>query len=159
MLPLLQAFLARFRDALLIVDRASIQKLKNELLEKGYSIDEVEKHYKTNYSAFLKRCRRVVPPPEVLLRRLNHLEAVYGGLKDANTGEQLFSPVTWAKWKLFKEHCRLGCLSDHPDIPLYLEIIKEDGRVRRKLACCRGTNALEGYHLHLREVIWKMSIT
>ena len=43
-----------------------------------------------------------------------------------------------------------GLLSDLPDMKMYVEVGRYSKGVRPRLRCIRGTNALEGQHLHFR---------
>src|SRR5687768_7926175 len=88
----------------------------------GMSPEEVEKKYVEDYAYFLDRARRTLPSPADLLWRIDKVEALYAKVRDAKSKEPLFNSGAWAEWKNFRKHVAKGCLSDHPDIPLYFEI-------------------------------------
>jgi hypothetical protein len=76
---------------------------------------------------------------------------VYGYASDENSGELLFSKSTWGALASLELHIQKGCLSDHPDIPLYyfppgFEDILE-------FLCGRGTSPLEAYHSHANTIV------
>ena len=54
---------------------------------------------------------------------------------------------TQDKLASLRHHIAKGCLADPEDVALYINLGTTS---RPKLYCCRGTNALEGFHQHLR---------
>lgn len=98
----------------------------------------------------LRRCKRIIPPPEQLYPLVLKVFQTYGPLKDATTGLPLFNSAAWAVAKNVLELIRKGFLSDPPGIPLYYQL-GVDKFGLRLYRCFRGTNFTEGgVHTHLR---------
>jgi hypothetical protein len=98
-----------------------------------------------------KRCKRVIPPPEILYPLVASVFRTYGPLKDSATGAPLFTPDNWRIAKNILDLIYHGYLSDPPGIPLYT-VIGLDSKSGLPIYCCsRGTNYTEGgVHTHLR---------
>lgn len=103
------------------------------------------------------RCRRPIPPPEVLHPLLSKLFETFGPLKDAKAGSPLFNAEGWKAAMLLIKDLQEGFVSDPPDVALYsvLGICGgSDGTLRDGVniyQCCRGTNATEGgVHQNIR---------
>ena len=145
--------MARLRDALFIPAKNALDKIMDDLRRNGWSTEEIDAEYHRNYTWFLDQVPRKIPPPRDLLDRLKTIEGIYAHMPDYKTGVPLFRPGTWTVWKKFLEHVRQGCLSDHPEIALYIYVTL-DGSDNELLKCFRGSNALEGYHMHVAKVRW-----
>eukprot|EP00951_Prasinocladus_malaysianus_P003505 scaffold24665_cov44-Prasinocladus_malaysianus.AAC.1 len=145
-------FMARFRDAIFVPDAEGISRLKERLRREGMAAEAIEKKYHTEYTWFLARVCRRIGSPDDLLERLHLVEKEYADLPDYKTSQPLFTAKVWEEWRKFKQHVTAGCLSDPPDIPLYIEVYI-DGATEPVLMCFRGTSPLEGYHLHVRKVL------
>ena len=91
----------------------------------------------------LRRVRRHVPPPEILLARVSAVLKTFGPLKDAQTGAPLFNTAAWDITKNVLENIRRGYYSDPPNVQLYYEV-GEDRHGLKLYRCCRGTNSVEG---------------
>ena len=171
-------FLSRFRDAVFVVDAAHLAELKLVLtnkklaqLKRSWCRDhngstpnnaqaqsllaaaqqEVNKKELEEYSYFLDRVRRQIPEPGILEARVRAVAAEFGNVEDAARGTQLFTRQTWKALDNLRGHIRRGCLSDSPDINYYYTISQSaDGEA--VLHCVRGTNRLEGFHHHLRDI-------
>ena len=65
-----------------------------------------------------KRCKRVIPPPEVLYPMVVKVFHTYGPLKDAKTGQPLFNKAAWKSAKNILSLIQNGYLSDPPGIAL-----------------------------------------
>lgn len=138
-------FVARLRDAILVVVPEDLAAVKAALITKGAVTEADWEEYEVQHWGELRRlCRKVAPPPEVMLRRLLKLEELYADIPDAETGKPFFSKEAWKAWKALKEHAEKGCLSD-PDpsrVSLYYVVGRaKDGR--DILSCSRGTSDLE----------------
>ena len=98
-----------------------------------------------------KRCRRVIPPPDVLFPLIEQLFATYGPLKDSSTNVPLFNHYNWkTAWSIL-ELIHQGYVSDPPGISLYT-VIGLDSKAGNLpiYHCSRGTNFTEGsVHTHL----------
>ncbi|KAJ6447607.1 hypothetical protein C8R47DRAFT_1231364 [Mycena vitilis] len=98
----------------------------------------------------LRRCKRIIPPPEQLYGDVAEVFRIFGPLKDATTGLPLFNHAAWAVSKNVLELIGKGYLSDPPGIALYVEqgIDKYGLKLYQNK---RGTNFTEGgVHTHLR---------
>lgn len=99
-----------------------------------------------------KRCRRVIPPPQVLFPLVEKLFLAYGPLKDSSTQLPLFNQQNWKTAKQILELIHQGSVSDPPGIPLYTVICLDAKAGHLPIyRCSRGTNFTEGgVHTHLR---------
>jgi hypothetical protein len=106
-----------------------------------------------------QRCKRTIPPPDLLLPVVSSVFSTYGPLKDAKTGQPLFNAAAWKASKGILQLIRLGHLSDPPSIPLYYETrVDENGFPLYR--CIRGTNMVEGgVHRHLRDKLPKSGVS
>ena len=98
-----------------------------------------------------KRCRRVIPPPNILFPLIERLFATYGPLKDSTTNLPLFNRHNWKTARGILELIRQGYVSDPPGISLYT-VIGLDSKAGNLpiYRCARGTNFTEGgVHTHL----------
>jgi hypothetical protein len=102
-----------------------------------------EKKILTHPSWILKRLRRYVPPPEILLPRVTAVIKTYGPLEDATTHQPLFSNKVWPIAKNILENIFHGYFSDPPGIQLYY-LTGVDSHGLNLYRCCRGTNNVEG---------------
>ncbi|KAF6764006.1 hypothetical protein DFP72DRAFT_956173 [Ephemerocybe angulata] len=99
-----------------------------------------------------RRCRRQIPPPDILYPLVEELFLAYGPLKDATTDQPLFNQQAWKTSKQILELIRQGYVSDPPGIALYT-VIGVDAKAGNLpiYRCSRGTNFTEGgVHTHLR---------
>lgn len=69
-----------------------------------------------------QHCKRVIPPPKLLYPLVEKIFLTYGPLKDAMTGQPLFTRQNWQTTKQMLELVRQGFISDPPGIPLYVQI-------------------------------------
>lgn len=145
------AFCAEFRDAMFGIDADDVRSLKADLQRKGMTTEEVDRYYVTNYDYFVRRCRRCIPEPDHLVASLQSVFDRYanrmGKTSKSKPESPLFSPSAHKEARNVLRHAKIGCLSDIPGVSLYY--YKNVGG-QQKLFCARGTNALEGYHNHLR---------
>lgn len=91
----------------------------------------------------LKRVRRYVPPPEILLPRVSAVIKTFGSLKDATTKQPLFNERACEITQNILENVRRGYYSDPPNVQLYYET-GHDKHGLTLYRCCRGTNDVEG---------------
>lgn len=83
---------------------------------------------------------------------------VYGGLIDKKTKQPLFRREARDAVQRLRVHVENGCISDPEGIPLYFEGSKDAETGSPLFRCVRGTNALEGFHLHMRVLVsWCLS--
>lgn len=83
--------------------------------------EEVSVKLEKDYDYFLARVRRRIPEPQKLHERLDSIFKIYAEIKDHRTHLPLFSKQAKQAWDNLMSHVKKGCLSDHPDIPLYFE--------------------------------------
>lgn len=101
---------------------------------------------------------RVIPPPDDLAGRFDLVHRIYGHLLDAKTKQPLLRAEAWEAAKRLRVHIKAGCLSDPPGVALYFEAGKDSATGCSLFRCVRGTNDLEGYHLHMRLLVaWCIS--
>jgi hypothetical protein len=94
---------------------------------------------------------RIIPDPKTLERQFKAVCKFVANVKDAKTGEPLFSKQSWKVYRKTLQHIQKGCLSDESDVNYYYFTTKPNGR--KVLHCCRGTSQLEGFHRHLRDIL------
>ena len=90
-----------------------------------------------------KRVRRFIPPPDVLVDRLNAVFAEFQGVVDATTGSPLFTPQAVKAFKAVLKLAESGAVSDRPGMPLYVVLARDQDELPLWL-CSRGTNMNEG---------------
>lgn len=144
-------FMSRLRDCLFAINDDDVLRAMQQLLDRGFTRAEVHDKYQTHYEYFVRICRRRIPDPKALLKAFTDLLAAYTPTVDAPargfcTAKNSFlleKKETQTQISNLKKHMANGCLSDPHFLSLYSRV---DGR----LFCHRGTNALEGFHRHLR---------
>ncbi|KAH9475789.1 Werner syndrome ATP-dependent helicase-like protein [Psilocybe cubensis] len=99
-----------------------------------------------------KRCKRIIPPADILHGLLKKVFETFGPLKDATTGAPLFNFNDWKTSGHILDLTRRGFISDPPGIPLYAAIGIDSAAPSLTIyRCFRGTNMTEGgVHTHLR---------
>ncbi|CAM9749860.1 unnamed protein product [Pylaiella littoralis] len=86
------------------------------------------------------------------------VKKVYGGLVDKKTKQPLFRAEALEAVKRLRVHIVEDCCNDAPNQALYLEAGKDSETRCTIYRCVRGTNDLEGYHLHMRLLVaWCLS--
>ena len=149
-------FMSRLRDLLFSITDVDIQEEMMSLMKDGWSKDQVEDLYNSNYVHFVRKARRLIPKPQVLLRDLEALIRVYTptvqeplrGYCPSTRTWLLEKPATTDKLATLQYHISNGCLSDPENVALYVDISRPGQRCRWH--CMRGTSALEGFHAHIR---------
>jgi len=112
------------------------------LRSEGLSFEEQLK-YQPKYLWHL--VRRHAPPPEKLYKLVYTVFKTYGPLKDALTGQPLFTPLAWKSAKNVLKLVEAGYMSDPPGVSLYYDVgldCKENGLT--VWHCIHGTNFTEG---------------
>ena len=79
--------MSRLRDILFVPSPTDLKFLKDMLLKSGWTAKQIEDKMRTDYSFFVRRVRRVVPRPEVLVREYDDLVNLFADVKYAKTGE------------------------------------------------------------------------
>lgn len=138
-----------FADAMLVFDPADVRDLEFYLKEykdlAAQQIERISRKYKK------RKLPQMVPAREPLMQRTQLVMDVFTSL-DArldDPDDPLMTEKLKAEFEKQKCHILRGCLSDPEGTPMYREL--RSGGFFKKLRCLRSTNALEGYHLHLRK--------
>lgn len=118
------------------------------LRARGFTTEQVQQVKEKNWAFFLKRCRRLVPPPRELLARFDKVIEEFGNCIDNDSREVLLRPKSRKAVRLLRKHIEAGCLSDPDGVAMYYVIGKtKDGLVNYR--CVRGTNDVEVKYLQL----------
>ena len=135
-------FAHALRDAMLIPDEDDRCQITAYLVLIGSTWEEM---LLINAKWLWKRCKRVVPPPDILYPAVKEVFETYGPLLDAATGVPLFNRQAWKDAKNIMKAIQLGLLSDPVDVVLYFRmgVDKHHGNLPI-YRCARGTNATEG---------------
>ncbi|CAM9365309.1 unnamed protein product, partial [Hapterophycus canaliculatus] len=142
-------FMARLRDACFLVNREDVELA---LKARGMEDEHVQQIKDQNWSFFLKRCRRLVPPSNELLKRFDKVIEEFGNCVDNVSKEVLLRPKSLKAVDLLRKHIVAGCLSDPEGVAMYYAVGKtKDGLPDYR--CVRGTNDVEGYHRYLRTLL------
>ncbi|EIW52507.1 uncharacterized protein TRAVEDRAFT_24023 [Trametes versicolor FP-101664 SS1] len=126
--------------ALFIPDREDKAAVEAVLKQRGLSYNS---KILSDPAWVLRRVRRYVPPPEILLPRVTAVIKTYGALKDSVTGQPLFNQRAWDISANILENVRMGYYSDPPGLQLFYQI-GQDKYGLTLYRCCRGTNDVEG---------------
>ena len=103
------------------------------------------------------RCRFSIPAPRELARRLLSVYYFFREMTDPETGNPFFSPGHEKRCANELAYVARGELSDHPTIPLYLELRRlSSGLVISR--CLRTSSGLEGYHQHFYHALSKCAL-
>ncbi|KAF7292549.1 3'-5' exonuclease domain-containing protein [Mycena kentingensis (nom. inval.)] len=142
------AFCRTFRDACLIPHPADKARIEAYLKTKGLTW-EIMLRLKPKW--LWRRCRRTIPPAELLHKQAHEVLMLFGALKDAKTGLPLFNSAAWKMAKNILELFANGHVSDIPGVQLYTCIgFDEHADGLPLYGCARGTNFVEGgVHTHL----------
>ncbi|KAJ7220545.1 hypothetical protein GGX14DRAFT_559337 [Mycena pura] len=142
------AFIRAFRDACLIPHPADKTRIETYLATKKLTWDDMLRY---NPRWLWRRCRRTIPPPELLYPLVHRLFMLYGPLRDAKTNLPLFNTAAWKIAKNILELVRNGYVSDVPGVVLYYCIgFDAEAGGLPLYRCIRGTNMVEGgVHTHL----------
>jgi hypothetical protein len=138
--PMNAQFHRRFRDSVFVLNPNDLESLIEVQCEKqniARSEFNFVRFYDSNPDYVLSRCRRTIPPPHILVPRVEAVYAEFSDCKDVD-GEPLFTEKVWEEARGILEHCKHGCLSDVPGVELYEERGRDkDGLM--KWRCKRGT--------------------
>ncbi|CAN0051384.1 unnamed protein product [Ectocarpus sp. 12 AP-2014] len=145
-------FMARLRDACFLVNRDDVLQAKKVLERRGMSPARVQQVKDQDWSYFLRKCRRLVPPPSDLMKRFDKVVQEFGNCVDNISKEVLLRPKSMKAVSLLRKHIVAECLSDPDGVAMYYAVGKTtDGLVNYR--CVRGTNDVEGYHRYLRTLL------
>jgi 3'-5' exonuclease len=135
-------FARALRDAMLIPDLDDKKRIEAYLNSIGSSWDDV---LQFNAKWLWKRCKRTIPPPELLYPVVKEVYLTYGPLLDSKTQKPLFNSQAWKDAANVLKAIHAGLLSDPPGIPLYFQmgVDKKHGNLPI-YRCARGTNNAEG---------------
>lgn len=148
-----RSFMARFRDAMFLVNTHDLHTVQDALRKQGMSHHDIQKKMEVDWIFFLKYCRRVIPPPPTLLQRFDRLCHAFQDVQDSKTKEPLFRSHTQKAVQNLRGHIEKGCISDVTGIPLYVAAGKDPETGLTTYRSIRGTNGTEGYHRHMLEIL------
>jgi hypothetical protein len=100
-------FTAALSDAIFIVSAEDVKTMDSILAARGMSPAEISKYKLENWRAFVKVCRRYIPPTTRLLQRFRRVCEAYGGVYDVDLKETLFASKATGK---AVSHCHLRAL-------------------------------------------------
>ena len=152
--PASRMFMVMMRDALFINDKKDEEQVTAYLKARGMSEEEIKR---VGHTFFVRHCRRAIPPPQQLAARLQAVYDIFDGVKMSN-GKDLYRGREGLQSSMAEEHraimrhVLLGCVADHPDVPLYCEKKPTEDQAADSLPdhlCFRGSSQLEGFHRHL----------
>lgn len=133
-------FMARFRDALFLVNEEDKKRVTKALKHNQITWDRM---VKARPSWISKRIRRTIPPPKQLYPVVAALFSHYGNSLDLKTGLKLFDKQCQSQAAKILDAISKGHISDPVGVPLYYtRRIDEFGLPVYR--CVRGTNSLEG---------------
>ncbi|KAF6743937.1 hypothetical protein DFP72DRAFT_1079352 [Ephemerocybe angulata] len=136
-------FARALRDAIFLPDAEDKRKLESVLARQTPPLT-YDEGLRRNPQMIKRHVKHVVPPPEQLFTLVSKLFEVYGPLKDAQTGQPLFSPSAWKSAKSVLEYIKLGYISDPPNIALYYPL-GIDKKTRLTIYRCWRANRLKDY--------------
>ena len=115
-------------------------------------VDQLIKRVRRGY--WRLHCRFSIAPPRALARRLLSVYYFFREMNDPETGRPFFSSGHEKICRRELGYVAKGELSDHPSIPLYVELRRTaTGLVISR--CLRTSSGLEGYHQHLENAVSK----
>jgi hypothetical protein len=134
--PAFAAFVRDIRDAIYQVLQQDKDKIITELLASGRMTPEAVQFIPQSY--FVQTCRRIVR--QDLMDMIAKIEAIYLHYKQqiwkvAGTKGRpdrdipLVSDQSLQVWEQQKAHILKGCISDPPDVSMYIEIKDSSGKV------------------------------
>ena len=108
------AFARALRDAIFIPDPEDRRRI--ELWGSAQKPPLTFEQIRATHPAWLwKRCKRIIPPPNILYPAVANVLRTYGPLRDAASRAPLFNHNTWQIAKHILELIKNGFLSDPPD--------------------------------------------
>lgn len=141
---LLALFSRRLSQAIMMSNLKDAQRAKEVAAKKWPHLTWAEVLFRRT-RWLNKRVRRFIPPPEVLVPRLEAVFEEFSNVPDATTGEQRFTPAAIKASKAVIKLAKTGVISDHPNTPLYT-LLERDSDDLPLWLCSRGTIANEGVH-------------
>lgn len=133
-------FSRALRDALFIPDPEDVANVERVLKMKDMTFKNAVLYFSDWVWQRVKRC---VPPAEILASRVVEVFRMYGPLKDAKTGQPLFSEDSWETARNIMENIKMGYYSDPPGMRFYT-FVRNDKNGLSIYRCSRGTNNVEG---------------
>ncbi|KAL7410044.1 hypothetical protein BDY24DRAFT_444398 [Mrakia frigida] len=118
-------------------DKAKVERV----LHHSFGIFEEQLRRRPGW--ILRRCRRTVNPPSVLLKTLSLVYSTFGPMLDALTQKPLFNAAAFKKTESIFTLCREGYVTDAVGVQCY-EKKKVDSFGLQTYFCLRGTNKVEG---------------
>jgi hypothetical protein len=135
-------FAHALQDAIFVPDKEDHARIVSYLTSINSSWDEV---LRFNPRWLWKRCKHIIPPPELLYSAVREVYKTYGPLLDSATNTPLFNAQAWKDANNTLKSIQAGLLSDPLDVPLYFRIRLDTKHGNLALyRCARGTNNVEG---------------
>ena len=141
--PLYALFVNMLRDAIFIVSSDDLGAIKQVLMSRGLSEEQI-KRLPSSYFVSKGRVRRRIPESDTLSKRVNSVVLFFKQLDPT-----FITPAVLKCHESCMTHLLNGCLSDHPDVQLYFEHEVGNAMLFKKLKCARGSSQLEGFHAHV----------
>lgn len=145
---LFKYFCVAVSDAVFKIIPSSRRAVQEHLRYLGLTDDEIKRVRRKYWRTKAQYC---VPEPETLLRDLTDVYDFFRDMVDPSTGRNFFNADHAKRFRHEMTYVRKGLLSDIPGMKMYIQT----GTYKSGLArcfCIRSSSALEGYHLHLRQV-------
>lgn len=153
-------FTRELRDAILIPDHEDKARIDAWGATQS-PLRTYESFRNTSPEWLRKRCKHIVPPPDILYPLVANVFRTYGPLIDPDSKKPLFSLDNWKTAKNVLDLIKNGFLSDPPGVALYTVIgIDNKAGGLPIYRCARGTNATEGgVHTHIRSRLPKFGVS
>ncbi|GAQ91599.1 hypothetical protein KFL_008150020 [Klebsormidium nitens] len=143
----------KLSDAIFVKNQADMVGIMKELDQKGKTLSD-----KSGKNA-LRRCRKAVPPPEVLLARLEAVGDEASSKVNPLTSEPLLGFDAQRAFQGLLDQARLGLLSDPPNMEMYYLKPARGANARPQYACKRVGSRLEGFHVHFQAILKNYNIS
>jgi 3''-5'' exonuclease. len=148
--PLYQEFCCALRDAMFIPDPDDVKRITAHGAAQTPPVP-FNDYWQYQPEWTFKRCKRVIPPREIVHPRVRKVLKLYGPLRDPQTQLPLFNQRAWTSAQNLLKIIDDGLISDPPGVPLYHQVGIDKQTGLPLYRCVRGTNMTEGgVHAHLR---------
>ncbi|GAQ93228.1 hypothetical protein KFL_013750010, partial [Klebsormidium nitens] len=144
---------SKLSEAIFVKNQADLVGIMKELEQKGKTLSD-----KAGKNA-LRRCRKAVPPPEILLARLEAVGDEASCKANPLTTEPLLGPHAQRAFQGLLHQARLGLLSDPPNMEMYYSKPTCGANARPQYACKRVGSRLEGFHVHFQAILKNYNIS
>jgi len=156
--PYLPPFAGDMHKAMFIWDPAIRDQVDTFLRMRQPNPTTFDDMLRTDEAYLLEVCPQIIPPPDILVPRLQKVFADYTNpeFKD-HKGNPLMTPKVIDAFEKLLVHARKGCLSDRPGVALYFPNKKKNKDGLTTYWCARGTSKLEaGHQKYGKNSSWNM---